>query len=99
LKIENNQIAVLGGLMQDEADNLTDAVPGLSSIPGVGNLFMNRNDKTQKTELVIFLRPAVIKEASVTADYTEFRNSMPDADFFKSANNGKFNGHGNSPSE
>jgi len=89
LKIENNQIAVLGGLMQDEVNNLTDAVPGLSSIPGVGSLFMNRNDKTQKTELVIFLRPIVIKEASVTADYGEFRNNLPDTDFFKSTNNGK----------
>jgi MSHA biogenesis protein MshL len=87
LKIENNQIAVLGGLMQDEADNLIDAVPVLSSIPGVGSLFMNRNDKTQKTELVIFLHPVVIKEASVNADYNEFRNSLPNADFFKSTNN------------
>ena len=99
LKIENNQIAVMGGLMQDEANNLTDAVPGLSSIPGLGNLFMNRNDITQKTELVIFLRPVVIKEASVTADYNEFRNTLPDTDFFKSSNNGKPNSHGNSPTE
>ncbi len=89
LKIENNQIAVLGGLMQDEVNNLTDAVPGISSIPGVGNLFMNRNDKTQKTELVIFLRPVVIKEASVAADFTEFRSSLPNVDFFKSTNNGR----------
>ncbi len=99
LKIENNQIAVMGGLMQDEMNNLTDAIPGLSSIPGLGNLFMNRNDNTQKTELVIFLRPVVIKEASVTADYNAFRNTLPDADFFKSPNNGKPNGHGNSPTE
>lgn len=89
LKIENNQIAVLGGLMQDEVNNLTDAVPGLSSIPGIGKLFANHNDKTQKTELVIFLRPVVLKEASVTAGYTEFRNSLPDADFFKSKNDGR----------
>jgi len=88
LKIENNQIAVMGGLMQDEVNNLSDAIPGLSSIPGIGNLFMNRNDKTQKTELVIFLRPIVIKEASVTADLNEFRNNLPDADFFKRSNNG-----------
>jgi general secretion pathway protein D len=97
LKIENNQIAVMGGLMQDEVNNLTDAIPGLSSIPGMGNLFMNRNDKTQKTELVIFLRPIVLKEASVTADYKEFRNSLPDADFFKSKNTGKPDTYANSP--
>jgi len=89
LKIENNQIAVMGGLMQDEVNNLTDAVPGLSSLYGLGNLFMNRNDTMQKTELVIFLRPVVIREASVTADYSEFRGNLPDAAFFKSMNNGR----------
>ena len=89
MKIENNQIAVMGGLMQDEVNNLTDAVPGLSSIPGAGNLFKNRNDNTQKTELVIFLRPVVIKEASITADYQAFRNILPDADFLRDANKGK----------
>ena len=89
MKIENNQIAVMGGLMQDEVNNLSDAVPGLVSIPGAGNLFMNRNDNTQKTELVIFLRPVVIKEASLTADYQMFRNNLPDADFLKDLNHGK----------
>ncbi|MEJ1959591.1 MAG: pilus (MSHA type) biogenesis protein MshL, partial [Nitrosomonadales bacterium] len=89
LKIENNQIAVMGGLMQDEVDKLTDSVPGLSSIPVLGNLFMNRNDTMQKTELVIFLRPVVIKEASVSEDYSEFRSSLPDTGFFKSTNKGK----------
>ena len=83
LKIENNQIAVMGGLMQDEINHLTDAVPGLASIPAAGNLFMNRNDKTQKTELVIFLRPVVIKEASISGDFKEFSNSLPDDAFFK----------------
>jgi MSHA biogenesis protein MshL len=68
LKIANNQIAVLGGLMQDETNNLTDAVPVLSGIPLLGNLFKNRNDTTQKTELVIFLRPVVIKDAAVNGD-------------------------------
>jgi general secretion pathway protein D len=83
LKIENNQIAVMGGLMQDEINHLTDAVPGLASIPAAGNLFMNRNDTTQKTELVIFLRPVIIKESSISGDYREFRNNLPDEAFLK----------------
>ena len=89
LKIENNQIAVMGGLMQDEINNLTDAVPGLSSIPGAGNLFMNRNDTTQKTELVIFLRPVIIKEASINADFKKFRTNLPGADFLRDVNQGR----------
>ncbi len=83
LKIENNQIAVMGGLMQDEINKLTDEVPWLARIPILGNLFQNRNDTTQKTELVIFLRPIVIKDASVNGDFSEFRDSLPGPDFFQ----------------
>lgn len=83
LKIENNQIAVMGGLMQDEATNNTDAIPGLSNIPVAGNLFKNRNDTTTKTELVIFLRPVVIKDASINGDFSAYRNTLPDQNFFK----------------
>ena len=83
LKIENNQIAVMGGLMQDEATNNTDAIPGLSNIPVAGNLFKNRNDTITKTELVIFLRPVVIKDASINGDFSAYRNALPDQNFFK----------------
>jgi general secretion pathway protein D len=88
LKIENNQIAVLGGLMEDRLDKNTDEVPLMASIPLLGNLFQNRNDTTTKTELVIFLRPVVIKNASVEADYSKFRSGLPDQDFFKEPANG-----------
>lgn len=83
LKIENNQIAVLGGLMEDRIDKLTDEVPLLSRIPLMGNLFQNRNDTTTKTELVIFLRPVVIKNASLDAGFSAFRSNLPDQNFFK----------------
>ncbi len=83
LKIENNQIAVLGGLMQDEINNLTDGIPLLDSIPLVGNAFSNRNDTKTKTELVIFLRPIVIKEGNLEGDYARFRSSLPTGDFLK----------------
>ncbi len=89
LKIENNQTAVLGGLMEDRMDKATDEIPGLANIPLLGNLFKNRNDTTSKTELVIFLRPVVIKDASVNGDYDEFRDSLPDQNFFKESANGK----------
>jgi general secretion pathway protein D len=83
LKIENNQIAVMGGLMQDSVNNLTDAVPGLSDIPFVGELFKQRNDNTEKTELVIFLRPMVIKNASMDGDFGAYREALPNRNFFK----------------
>ena len=89
LKIESNQIAVLGGLMEDEKNNLTDAIPGISNIPVAGNLFKNRNDTTTKTELVIFLRPIVIKDASINGDFSAYRDMLPDQDFFKEPTTGK----------
>ncbi|MFH2133782.1 MAG: type II and III secretion system protein [Pseudomonadota bacterium] len=83
LKIENNQIAILGGLMQDEINNLTDGIPLLDSIPFAGNAFKNRNDTKTKTELVIFLRPVVIKDGSIDGDFVGFRDSLPTSDFLK----------------
>ena len=83
IKIESNQIAVMGGLMQDEVNNLSDNVPGLSNLPLVGALFKNRNDTNTKTELVIFLRPVVIKDASLNGDYGAFRSNLPQQDFLE----------------
>ncbi len=89
LKIENNQIAVLGGLMEDNVNNNTDGIPLLASIPIIGEFFKNRNDATTKTELVIFLRPAVIHGAGIDENFSQFRNSLPDQDFFKESASGK----------
>ena len=89
IKIDSGQIAVMGGLMQDEINNLSDEVPGLAKIPLAGNLFKNRNDTSTKTELVIFLRPVVIKEASISGDFSAYRDMLPDQDFFKESAGGK----------
>jgi general secretion pathway protein D len=86
LKIENNQIAIMGGLMQDEINNLTDTIPLLGDVPVAGNLFKNRNDTKTKTELVIFLRPVVIKDASIDGDFGAYRSNLPDANFLKPEN-------------
>jgi MSHA biogenesis protein MshL len=89
LKIDNNQIAVLGGLMEDQINKNTSEVPLLGHIPLLGNLFKNRDDTTTKTELVIFLRPIVIQSASVNGDFNAFRNKLPDQNFFNESAYGK----------
>ena len=68
LQVSSGNTAILGGLMQDEIKKNTDKVPGLAKIPVVGNIFTGRNDTTKKTELVIFLRPTVIPNASLESD-------------------------------
>ncbi|MRX11668.1 pilus (MSHA type) biogenesis protein MshL [Pseudoduganella sp. FT25W] len=77
MKVNSGQIAVMGGLMQDSMDNAKDGIPLLSSIPLVGNLFSYRNENSTKTELVIFMRPVVVKDASVNGDYKDYRYMLP----------------------
>jgi MSHA biogenesis protein MshL len=88
LRIDNGNIAVMGGLMEDKLENTDQAVPTASNIPIFGNLFQKRNDRRTKTELVIFLRPVIIKDASLEGDYAEYRKLLPGADFFEKGNIG-----------
>ncbi len=83
MSVNDGDIAVLGGLMQDQVNNTDDAVPGVSKIPILGNLFTHRNDTTTKTELVVFLRPTVVRNASIQGDYNNFRSQLPGQDFFE----------------
>lgn len=87
MRIGNRQIAVMGGLMQDSTNNKTDSIPGLSNVPLAGELFKQRDDTKTKTELVIFLRPIIIKNASLEGDFSSFRDALPDQGFFKSTDN------------
>lgn len=83
LKISNGQIAVLGGLMQDSVQKQRDGLPVVSRVPGAGDLFSFRNDQNAKTELVIFLRPIVVHEASIDGDLRTYRSALPDGDFLR----------------
>jgi general secretion pathway protein D len=77
LRINNGDIAIMGGLMQDTTSQQRTGVPVLSQLPLVGDLFSYRNDEYTKTELVIFLRPVVIKQASVDGDLSDYRTYLP----------------------
>jgi general secretion pathway protein D len=83
LKVNSGQVAIMGGLMQDSVDNLKDAIPGLSKLPLIGDAFAYRNETSTKSELVIFLRPIVVKEASLDGDYKAYRSFLPDEKFLK----------------
>ena len=76
LKIENGDTAVIGGLMQDVIDKSSTGVPILSSIPVLGSLFRYQDDQYVKSELVIFIRPVVTKDASLTGDFKEYRKYL-----------------------
>jgi general secretion pathway protein D len=76
LKIENGDTAVIGGLMQDQIEKNKTGIPILSSIPLLGSLFSYQDDTYVKSELVIFIRPVVTKDASLTGDLKEYRKYL-----------------------
>ncbi|HUG78268.1 MAG TPA: pilus (MSHA type) biogenesis protein MshL [Burkholderiales bacterium] len=86
LRVQSGQIAVLGGLMQDAVTKVEDTIPGVNALPILGELFSQRRDLNQKTELVIFLRPVVIRDPSVEGDYAGYRDLLPKTDFFLKPN-------------
>jgi MSHA biogenesis protein MshL len=86
LRVQSGHVAVLGGLMQDARSNVEDTIPGINQIPGLGQLLEQRKDQNQKTELVIFLRPVVIRDANIEGDYSAYRSLLPGADFFSKPN-------------
>jgi general secretion pathway protein D len=83
LRIANGETAILGGLMEDRIDYKTGRVPLAGSIPLLGELFTNRDNGIQKTELVIFLRPIVLHGSTALADTTHLRRLLPGEGFFR----------------
>lgn len=76
LEVADNQTVVLGGLMTDEARKNHDTVPILGRLPWLGHLFSFRDEVVRKSELVLFLRPTVIRGAG-TAEMLGYRPGMP----------------------
>ncbi|MEP6972495.1 MAG: type II secretion system secretin GspD [Betaproteobacteria bacterium] len=62
--VEDGAIIVLGGLLQDESANNEDKVPGLGDVPLFGNLFRSESRSRKKTNLMVFLRPVVVRDAT-----------------------------------
>ncbi len=61
--VNDGNIVVLGGLLQDEYGGNEDKVPGLANIPLFGNLFKSEKRSRKKTNLMVFLRPVVVRSA------------------------------------
>jgi general secretion pathway protein D len=64
--VEDGAIVVLGGLLQDDYGNSQERVPGLSDVPIFGNLFRAESRSRKKTNLMVFLRPVVVRDGAAT---------------------------------
>jgi general secretion pathway protein D len=86
MRVASGDIAVLGGLMEDRIDYDTGRLPLLGQVPIAGELVTKRDNAAKKSELVIFLRPIVIKDASLEGDYAAMRDFLPGGAFFRQPN-------------
>jgi general secretion pathway protein D len=82
--VEDGSIVVLGGLLQDTYADNKDRVPGLGDIPFFGALFRSESRSRNKTNLMVFLRPVVIRDAGATealsaSRYELMRNAQQDS--------------------
>lgn len=66
--VNDGAIVVLGGLLQDEFANNQQKVPGLGDVPVLGGLFRNESRSRRKTNLMVFLRPVVLRDERDTAN-------------------------------
>ena len=81
--VEDGAIVVLGGLLQDEYSGNQEKVPVLGDIPLFGNLFRSETRSRKKTNLMVFLRPVVVRDATAVDNlsmdrYELMRNGQKD---------------------
>lgn len=85
VNVTSGQTVVLGGLIQDDTIRNNSSVPGLGDLPVVGKLFGSTNDVSQRTELIVFITPRVIRNADDARVISEelrdrMRAAQPPAD-------------------
>lgn len=62
--VDNGETAVLGGIYEQTERNDVDKVPGFGDLPVLGGLFRNTTKQDDKTELLIFITPKILKESA-----------------------------------
>jgi len=68
--VDDGEILVLGGLLEDVLRESSQSVPVLGKIPLLGGLFRSRKTEKVKTNLMIFIRPTILRDAAQTAIQT-----------------------------
>ena len=73
MTVDDGQIAIIGGLLSDEERNTIEKIPLLGDIPALGQLFRSRAKQRTKTNLMIFIRPTILRSAEDSRRVTEQR--------------------------
>ncbi len=73
VQVDDGQVVVLGGLIQDDVIDTVSWVPVLGKIPIVGNLFRNTRKEAIKRNLMVFLKPRIIRDPEALAEYSKVK--------------------------
>jgi general secretion pathway protein D len=74
--VDDGQIIVLGGLIEDNYSDTSTGVPFLKDIPYLGALFRSDSKTRTKTNLLVFIRPYILRDKEQTADITNNRLNL-----------------------
>jgi general secretion pathway protein D len=64
ISVAAGQTVLLAGLISEQQNNTRNGIPLLDQIPGLGDGFSNKDNKTTRTELIIFIRPQIIRDGT-----------------------------------
>lgn len=78
LMVKDGRTVVIGGLFRDATTRTRNQVPFLGSLPGVGPLFRNQSDTTQREEIIILLTPHIVKDMDQYANSSEDEAKLVD---------------------
>ena len=71
--VDDGEILALGGLLDDNERKTIERIPFLSDIPGLGELFKSRSKSRTKTNLMVFIRPTILRSKEDAARLTQQR--------------------------
>ncbi len=81
--VDDGNIVVLGGLLDQGDQRSVDKIPVLGDLPAVGGLFRNRKREANRTNLMVFIRPTIIRDAreaqNATAPRYDYMRSSQEA--------------------
>jgi general secretion pathway protein D len=80
LQLKDGETQILAGLFRDDSQNVSNKVPGLSSLPLIGRLFSDKNNDRRKNEIVLLITPRILHNiAPANAVYTLFPSGVTHA--------------------
>lgn len=73
--VGDGNVVVLGGLINEKETEVESKVPGLGDIPGLGQLFRSTENSREKVNLMVFLRPIIVRDNAMSNYYSQQKYS------------------------